>query len=212
VINHDLSLRADARRNRERIVEAARLVLAESGLDAPIDDIAQRAGVGVGTIYRRFGDREALVRAVALDSIESLAASAENAADQRQDLARFITSAFEIRLGALAVVLLPVMSTALGADREFRQLRRRLFTAVETLLAEVRTDVSPADLLIAIAKITHPLPGVPIEFDTRQSHRMAAILLDGLRTPTPSELPGKAPTPSTLNRALRNAESVLGPD
>src|ERR1019366_1103756 len=54
-------LRADARRNRERILESARLVFAESGADAQIDDVARRAGVGVGTVYRHFPTKEALM-------------------------------------------------------------------------------------------------------------------------------------------------------
>ena len=60
-------LRADARRNREHVLAAAREVFVEQGADAPLDEIARRAGVGIATLYRRFPDRAALLRAVALD-------------------------------------------------------------------------------------------------------------------------------------------------
>ena len=66
-------LRADARRNRDRIVEAARAAFAESGLDAQMDDVAARAGVGVGTLYRHFPTKDALVRAVIVHKMTGLA-------------------------------------------------------------------------------------------------------------------------------------------
>src|SRR5437870_4758030 len=75
-------LRADAMRNRAHVLAAARDVFVEHGADAPLDEIARRAGVGIATLYRRFPDREALLRAVALDVLartgdEARAAEAE---------------------------------------------------------------------------------------------------------------------------------------
>ncbi|HVE68365.1 MAG TPA: helix-turn-helix domain-containing protein, partial [Solirubrobacteraceae bacterium] len=67
-------LRADARRNRERIMEAAREAFAESGLDAQMEDLARRAGVGVGTVYRHFPTKEALVEALVEDYFAGVAA------------------------------------------------------------------------------------------------------------------------------------------
>src|SRR5687768_10426070 len=69
-------LRADARRNRERVLEGARAVFAEHGRDAQMDDVAKRAGVGVGTVYRHFPTKEALVSALALSLFEQVLASA----------------------------------------------------------------------------------------------------------------------------------------
>ncbi len=72
-------LRADARRNRERILQSAREVFAECGIDAQIDDIAQRAGVGVGTVYRHFPTKEALIAELVRQKFRRFAASARDA-------------------------------------------------------------------------------------------------------------------------------------
>jgi AcrR family transcriptional regulator len=72
-------LRADARRNRERVLAAARTVFAEHGREAQMDDVARRAGVGVGTVYRHFPTKEALVQALALDLFEGLVRGAREA-------------------------------------------------------------------------------------------------------------------------------------
>src|SRR5689334_9580535 len=72
-------LRRDAARNRQRILQAAREVFAERGLGVTLDDIADRAGVGVGTVYRRFADKEALIDALFEERIDELASIAEDA-------------------------------------------------------------------------------------------------------------------------------------
>src|SRR5437016_13100169 len=74
-------LRRDAERNRERILKAAAQVFTERGLGVSLDEIARHAGVGVGTVYRRFGTKEELVQALFMDRIESVAALAEQAAE-----------------------------------------------------------------------------------------------------------------------------------
>jgi AcrR family transcriptional regulator len=75
-------LRADARRNRERVLAAAREVFAEYGLDAQMDDVARAAGVGVGTVYRHFPTKEAVVEAVARGGYDDLCAIAHEALDE----------------------------------------------------------------------------------------------------------------------------------
>src|SRR6266566_9649705 len=66
-------MRADARRNRDQILIAARDIFADHGPGAPLEEIARRAGVGIGTLYRRFPDRQSLLRAVALDTLGRVA-------------------------------------------------------------------------------------------------------------------------------------------
>jgi len=75
----DRPLRADARRNREKVLAAARAVFSEHGRDAQIDDVARRAGVGVGTVYRHFPTKEALIEALMVAAFEAIAAEAEAA-------------------------------------------------------------------------------------------------------------------------------------
>jgi AcrR family transcriptional regulator len=75
-------LRADARRNRERILKAARAVFADQGIDAQIDDVARRAKVGVGTVYRHFPTKEALVDAIVRERFEELAGYAREALER----------------------------------------------------------------------------------------------------------------------------------
>jgi AcrR family transcriptional regulator len=208
-------LRVDAQRNRERILRAAREVLLEVGLDAPVDDIAGRADVGVGTIYRRFGDRDGLVRAVTLDIVEMLAARAEEATrsglSPETAFRHFVVAVFEIRLGVLASLLLPVMSTVLADDEEFLGHRHRLLTAAEKLIARaqqagaLRRDVGVADVLLTIGRISRPLPGMPAEFEAAQAERAAVLLLDGLVTGTPTEIGGPPHTRAELDRVLRDA-------
>jgi AcrR family transcriptional regulator len=72
-------LRADARRNREKVLEAARAVFSEQGRDAQMDDVARAAGVGVGTVYRHFPTKEALIEALMVSAFEAIAAAAEAA-------------------------------------------------------------------------------------------------------------------------------------
>ena len=80
-------LRADARRNRERVLTAAAVVFSEHGHEAQMDDVARRAGVGVGTVYRHFPTKEALMEALALDHFERVLAAARKALD-REDPGR----------------------------------------------------------------------------------------------------------------------------
>ena len=75
-------LRADARRNREKIVAAARAAFAENGLDAQMDEIARRADVGVGTLYRHFPTKDALVRAIVVSHMEGMAQRGRNVVDK----------------------------------------------------------------------------------------------------------------------------------
>jgi AcrR family transcriptional regulator len=86
-------LRADAARNRERILQAARAVFAERGLDATLDDVAHQAGLGVGTVYRRFASKEDLVEALFAQAITDMVGLAEEAAtrdDSWQGLVWFL--------------------------------------------------------------------------------------------------------------------------
>ncbi|MDJ0383260.1 TetR/AcrR family transcriptional regulator [Streptomyces sp. G-G2] len=201
--------RADAVRNRERILLAAREMFVEFGAHAPLDEIARRAGVGNATLYRHFPDREYLVQRVVLFVMDRVTAHAEESlaatgdkggagGDAFEALCRFTHAAADERIGALCPML------AGDFDREDPELlsaREALETSVEALMAAgqraglVRTDVAVGDLMVALSQLSRPLPGIAcLEID-RFAHRHLQLLLDGLRAPARSELPG---SPATL--------------
>lgn len=203
-----VGLRADASRNRQRILEAARDVFAEQGADAPLDDIARRAGVGNATLYRRFPDRAALMRAVALDLLRQSAEAAEAAAGEEPDafraLARYMHAALDIRISAVMQVLTP----RLGPDPELDAARDASVMPVVGMVAVarkrglLRPDVEFGDIGLTLARLSRPLPE-PISrpLSDQIAHRHLELMLAGMRATANSEpLPG----PSLTLADLRN--------
>jgi AcrR family transcriptional regulator len=141
--------RADARRNRERILAVARVAFAEEGPDVALDTIAERAGVGAGTVHRHFPSKDALIAAVVVDRLAGLAARAEELAD-------YPPEAFFDFLRELAdearqnLVLTSALGNGLGAAAS--EAGARLTNALGILLAHaqragiVRGDVTATDL------------------------------------------------------------------
>src|SRR5256885_8664689 len=109
-------LRADARQNRDRILAAARDVFVELGAGAPLEEISRRAGTGIATLYRRFPDRPALMRAVVLDALARTEEEARRAAAEEPDsfgaLTRYMHRALDIRVAAVIPALLEEISLA----------------------------------------------------------------------------------------------------
>ncbi|MER5929550.1 TetR/AcrR family transcriptional regulator [Streptomyces sp. NPDC002054] len=199
--------RADALRNRERILAAARETFVEHGADAPFDEIARRAGVGNATLYRHFPDRATLVHQVVVYVMERVTAHAEQALAEEPDafaaLVRFTHAAADERIGALC----PMLSGDFDHDHpELDAARAGLEGAVEILMAAgreaglLRTDVAVGDLMVALAQLSRPLPGTGCLDADRFVHRHLQLFLDGLRAPARSELPGAAATLDGLRR------------
>lgn len=199
--------RADALRNRERIVAAAREMFVEFGPDVPLDEVARRAGVGNATLYRNFPDRAALTHEVVLSVTSRITDRAEEAAAEEADpfvaLSRFLHAAADERIGALC----PMLSG--GFDKDHPELlaeRRRLEEAVEGLVARamsagrLRTDIAVGDVLVGLSQLTRPLPGIACLDIDRFAHRHLQLFLDGLEAPARSELPGTAATLEDLRR------------
>jgi AcrR family transcriptional regulator len=182
-------LRADARRNRERILIAARDMIIEQGPAVPLDAIATRAGVGNATLYRRFPDREALMRAVAIDVLARAAAEARSAmaeeADAFRALARYMHRALDSRVAA-------VMSTVAdetGTDGEVLRLRNETAGAQQRIIETaqeqglLRPDVSFGDIGLLLLRLSRPLPApIPREMNDALGHRHLDFVLAGLRT------------------------------
>lgn len=194
--------RADASRNRERIIGAARELLVEQGPEVPFDRIADRAGVANATLYRHFEDRHALLVEVTMSALDGIAEEAEAAlADPSSDafaaLEHFVHRAADERIASTAPLLCE------GFDRNRPRIvtaRERLETAVEALMdraraaGQLRPDVQLGDLIVAITQLSRPLAGAMCGSIDGFIHRHLQIFIDGLRTPPRSTLPGHAVT------------------
>jgi AcrR family transcriptional regulator len=200
-------LRADAARNRQRLIDAAEEVFATRGLDATLDDIARHAGVNVATAYRNFTNKHELARAFLQRTLDRAAAMAEQAAaveDPWAGLAWFLDQALELMAANRG--LADALTSAYGADWLDEQLRdlitgpiRRLVNRAQRAGA-VRPDVDATDIALLLAMLAsvadRPLvAGVP-----EPARRYLALVLAGLR-PDGQPLPGRAPTDAELRTA-----------
>ena len=189
--------RADARRNRGRVLDAARDCFAESGLDAQMDEIAARAGVGVGTVYRHFPTKQALAEAIAADHFDRLAASAIAGLDNPdpwEGFARFLRSSAQAQAGdrALAEVMAAEPEVMCDAANRRADLHEALAELVRRAqrAGKLRRDLVPADvpmLICGIGRATLAGSTGP----TMSTRRYLEIMLDGLRAPGSGELPDK---------------------
>ncbi|HEU4541072.1 MAG TPA: TetR/AcrR family transcriptional regulator [Jiangellaceae bacterium] len=202
-------LRADAQRNRDRIIAAARDAFLETGPDVALDAIAHRAGVGNATVYRHFADRDELVLAVALSAIDRIIAHADLAIAAEPDafeaLRRFAFKAADERIGSLSAVFCGVVEPS---DPRVVDARVRFEAAVDRVMdrarraGQLRPDVERGDLLAAITQLTRPVPGTTCGQFGPYVHRHLNIFLDGLRAPARSTLPGAAVTLEGLRQRM----------
>jgi AcrR family transcriptional regulator len=171
-------LRRDAQANRDRIVVAAREAFAIGGIDVSIDEVARLAGVGVGTIYRRFPTKDELVDAVLEDAVDDLIAIAAQALELEDAWAGFCTYIERVLDLHLANRGLKHVFAARGTDR----LRRRVGLPVGRLIARaqadgsLRADFKPLDMRLVFRSAGHV-----IELDPSSRARFLALLFDGLR-------------------------------
>jgi AcrR family transcriptional regulator len=184
-------MRADARRNLDKIVEAAAEVVAELGVDAPMAAIAKRAGVGVGTLYRRFPDRNALFSAVGrhyMDSIsQALVRAAVGNPDAWSAIREFVSWVAESGRGALAAALAELPDDALAESEEFVADQHRWVQQLEGLVRRaqsdgvMRPDVRADDIMHLLNVFTcHPdaLPPPVAAKPVKYLH----LMLDGMQT------------------------------
>ncbi|MFI1764194.1 TetR/AcrR family transcriptional regulator [Streptomyces sp. NPDC020800] len=199
--------RADALRNRERIVTAAREMFVEHGPDVPLDEIARRAGVGNATVYRNFPDRDALVREVVCSVMNRTAEAAEKALAETGDafaaLEHFTHAAADERISALC----PMVSSTFDQHHpDLEASRGRIERLVEEIMSrakaagQLRADVGVGDLLVVVAQLSRPPAGTDCLFSDRFVHRHLQLFLDGLRAPARSALPGTAITLQELRQ------------
>jgi AcrR family transcriptional regulator len=189
--------RADARRNRERVLAAAEAVFAESGLKGQIEEVAHRAGVGVGTVCRNFPTKKALVEAVLTSMYESLLGRALDALDHSdpgEAFERFFVALpeFQSRHRALG----EQMAKELELPTSAQPLRDELARALAELVSRaqtagaIRDDIGPADVSMLFAGVAHAT-AVAGELEPMLRERYVRIILDGLRPKEASALPGR---------------------
>lgn len=182
--------RSDARRNLERLVEAARAAIAEVGIEVSAHEIARRAGVGIGTFYRRVGTREALLHAVLTDMIDKTTLDADKALAHADAWAGF--EAFAQHLVWLRTDSRGVAS-ALGGqcgpalDEPLSRLQDRIRRLVERAQTEgsMRTDISWRDVPFFLAAVSTEEATIGLHADNDQWRRNLAVVLDGLRVNRP---------------------------
>jgi len=191
-------LRADAERNRQRIVEAAKTLFAERGVDVAVEDIAAAAGVGIDTFYRRFPDRESLVEAVFVTKFERMIQAARDAHEIEDPWEAF--KHFVVTVARMHATDRGLKDVVLSSDRgrekvaEFRAVIQPLAGALlerAKAAGALREDVGAYDIpmihqaVSAIAEITR-------DVSPEYYERTLTLLVDGLareRTPTPMTVP-----------------------
>ena len=203
-------LRKDAARNRQRILDAAYELFAARGLAATLNDIAHHAGVGVGTVYRHFPDREQLIDGLFEQKIDEVAALMREALDD-PDPWRGLTSFLERNLALQAQDrgLRELMLGAAGAFERLARARERLYPMGAQLIARaheagvLRPGVEPQDvpliqlMLFSVIDVSHDVA-------PELWRRYLAIMLRGLRAePGPAEeLPAAPPPPERVDRMM----------
>ena len=202
-------LRRDAQANRERIVAAARAVFATGGIEATVEEIARRAGVGIGTLYRRFPTKEALVDAVLEDAFGQIVRVAEESLAEEDAWVGF-TSFLERSLalhGADRGLKDLVASGEHGLARA-EAMRSRLRPLIRRLVeraqeeGSLRADFAPEDVPVVFwtaGRVIETTSPVAPEF----WRRYLGLLLDGLRAGAASPLPHRPLTRAQLDRASR---------
>jgi AcrR family transcriptional regulator len=203
--DHIRKPRADAVRNRERVLEAAKVVFNAGGPEASLEAVAKRAGVGIGTLYRHFPTREDLFEAVYRREVEQLSELAEqlkNAKDPVDALRRWLRSNVEFvatKKGMSAALALTFQSSSELAAFSMDRLTKAIGSLLDRAVAagEMRGDVSPEDLLRALVGMCymHDQPGW-------QSSvlRMLDVFVDGLRV---------QPVTKAKARAVKSAKPTV---
>jgi AcrR family transcriptional regulator len=179
-------MRADARRNRERLMDAAREAFAERGTDASLDDIAKRAGVGPGTLYRHFRNREELLISVYRHDVDELAAQADELAKQYPP-EQAVTAYLRVQLDYIKQMrgMGAAVKELLQADTEMAKMCKvTLYEALGRLLTPaqeagvIRRDAEPPDILRLVHGVARSTETAPDQAD-----RLLGFVIDGLRPP-----------------------------
>jgi AcrR family transcriptional regulator len=202
-------LRRDAQRNRDAIVAAARQVFCDHGLEAPLEEIARRAGVGIATLYRRFPSRVELLDAVLADNLQAHIAAAEQALatdDPWDGFAFYLEQS--CRLQAEDRGLNDVMGMRFPRATAVEAAKTGLFELVGQVVdraqqrGQLRADLTPEDLAFLNWANTRILPAVRAAGAPEAWRRHLGLLLDGFRADRAHPLPVPPLSPHQVHRAM----------
>ncbi|MFT4263789.1 MAG: helix-turn-helix domain-containing protein [Nocardioides sp.] len=206
-------LRADAERNRQRILDAACDLFRESGLEVPLEEVARRAGVGIATLYRRFPNRSDLAAAAFAEQLSHYAEVVDAAAAQPDPWQSIVAlvhdlSDLQARDAGLRELLTMSFAETPGVQKALSLVQSRL----EALIARVRDsgslrpDFDPADLMLFMLGNSGIVRRLDGRSDTAR-HRSAALFLEAIRNrPDPEPLP-PAPDVAELKGAMRQCSA-----
>jgi AcrR family transcriptional regulator len=181
-------LRVDAQRNRERLLGVAKEAFRKYGANASLDDVAKQAGVGAGTLYRHFPNRDALIEAVYRNEVEKLAAAERELSEKLPpvEALRAWMLLFVDHIAAKQIIAPALNTLAGGASKMYEGSRAQVQGAVTALVkraiasGDIREDIEPFDLLRALIGFSHVASGP----DWQQSaRRLVDILIAGSRPP-----------------------------
>jgi AcrR family transcriptional regulator len=181
--------RSDAAANRERILAAATFAIAREGERVPMATIADEAGVGIGTLYRHFPTRPALLAALTLRSFQLVLQHARAAAHSDEPVPTALEQFFEQTIAARNQLILPLHGGPVIHDRQIVALRAEIRSLLEHVLARgrrdrtIRPDATPSDIIIAGAMLAQPLPHTA-DWD-QLARRQAKIFVAGLAATGP---------------------------
>jgi AcrR family transcriptional regulator len=202
-------LRRDALRNRDAIVQAARQVFCDHGLEAPLEQIARQAGVGIATLYRRFPNRAALLDTVLTDNLQAHIDAAEQALatdDPWEGFAFYLEQS--CRLQAADRGLNDVMGMRFPRATATEAAKTRLYELVGQVLdraqqsGQLRADITLEDLAFLNWANARILPAVRAASAPDAWRRHLALLLDGFRAERANPLPEPPLTPRQVHRAM----------
>jgi AcrR family transcriptional regulator len=207
-------LRRDARQNRDRILVAARAAFAELGIDASVEEIAVRAGVGIGTLYRRFPTKDELIGAVFEEHLGQIASAATSALEQGDPWAAFLGYlSYVVELQATDRGISEILGAHPHTETLVARARARLRPLVQELIAraqasgELRPDVGYEDvsvLLWTTGRVVDATRDVEPSF----WRRYLALLVDGLRTGSATPLPRPPLSAAQHGRAMTRFTSA----
>jgi AcrR family transcriptional regulator len=198
----DRALRSDAEANRERVLAAAAIAIKRHGEKVPMAEIAADAGVGVGTLYRRYPTRAHLLDALSERSYQLVLRHARAAVTSRDAAAGALTRFFEQTIAARDELILPLHGGPVSVEESIVALRTEISDLLEQVLARgradgtVRPDVTAIDIILTGAMLAQPLPHIPNW--GRLARRQAAIYVAGLAAGAGTPLPGGGPTRAHL--------------